>query len=479
MTDSEPELDLVAGTVVAGKYRVDGLIGRGGMGAVYRATNLAIGKRVALKFLYPEAALDRDAVARFQREAEAASAVESAHIVEIFDSGTTDDGRPFLVMELLRGEDLRQRLRREGRLPPRDAVRIAAQVARALRRAHAAGIVHRDLKPDNVFLCERDDDPMFVKLVDFGISKIARREATADALTRRGVVLGTAFYMAPEQAQALPDVDGRTDLFSLGAILYEALTGEPPHHGRVYESVLIDICTKDAPPLRERAPEVPEALARVVHRALERDRGRRYQSAEELHAALLAAVPGAAPPGGEVGSQPRRPEATSGTGALAAAAVTGEAAAVRSAGPPRPRSERRLSLAIAVVTILAAASATLVLISRHLGSFPAERGEADATASPATPSAGVRPGSGAALLPAPAGAPGTGRGAAPTASDSSHGADAAATRDERAAASLSSGTSVGPSSTASVRPSAPRAPAAAGRAPHAGVAGDLELATEP
>ncbi|HOU93466.1 MAG TPA: protein kinase, partial [Polyangiaceae bacterium] len=139
MTASEPELDLIAGTVVAGKYRVDELIGRGGMGAVYRATNLAIGKRVALKFLYPEAALDRDAVARFQREAEAASAAESAHIVEIFDSGTTDDGRPFLVMELLRGEDLRQRLRREGRLPPNDAVRIAAQVARALRRAHEAG----------------------------------------------------------------------------------------------------------------------------------------------------------------------------------------------------------------------------------------------------------------------------------------------------------------------------------------------------
>ena len=477
MTASEPELDLIAGTVVAGKYRVDELIGRGGMGAVYRATNLAIGKRVALKFLYPEAALDRDAVARFQREAEAASAAESAHIVEIFDSGTTDDGRPFLVMELLRGEDLRQRLRREGRLPPNDAVRIAAQVARALRRAHEAGIVHRDLKPDNVFLCERDDDPMFVKLVDFGISKVARREVTADALTRRGVVLGTAFYMAPEQAQALPDVDGRTDLYSLGAILYEALTGEPPHHGRVYESVLIDICTKDAPPLRERAPDVPEPLARVVHRALERDRSRRYQCAEELHAALLAAAPGAAAPGGEVRSQPLGLVPNAGSGALAAAAVTGEAAAVRSASPPRPRSERRWILAVAVVAILAAASAALVLTGRHRGSTAGERVAADAPASPATPSAEFRPGSGAAFVPAAAGAPGPEGGAMPAAGAAPRGAGAAPTRG---ATGPSSGLSPGPSSTASARPSTvPRTPTAAGRAPRAGVAGELELATEP
>lgn len=291
MVDSEPELESLAGTLIGGKYRIDELIGRGGMGAVYRATNIAIGKRVALKFLHREAALDRDAVTRFQREAEAASAVESAHIVEIFDSGTTEDGRPFLVMELLRGEDLRQRLRREGPLPAAEVVRLGRQVARALRRAHEAGIVHRDLKPDNVFLCERDDDPMFVKLVDFGISKIAPKGTPANALTRRGVVLGTAYYMSPEQAQALPDIDGRTDLFSLGAILYESLTGAPPHTGRAYESVLVSICTKDAPPLRERVPMVPEALASVVHRALARDRSERYQSAAELYADLTAATP--------------------------------------------------------------------------------------------------------------------------------------------------------------------------------------------
>ena len=168
------------------------------MGAVYRATHTAIGKRVALKFLDHNAARDSDSVTRFQREAEAASAVESAHIVQIFDSGTGPGGRPYLVMELLNGEDLRARLRREGRVPLAEVVHIAGQVLRALGRAHAAGIVHRDLKPDNVFLCQRDDDPMFVKIVDFGISKVASRTATANTLTQRGTVLGTAFYMSPE-----------------------------------------------------------------------------------------------------------------------------------------------------------------------------------------------------------------------------------------------------------------------------------------
>ena len=285
--DTESELQALVGTTVAGKYRVDRLIGRGGMGAVFQATNLAIGKRVALKFLDHEAARNREACQRFQREAEAAGMAESAHIVQIFDSGVTDAGLPFLVMELLTGEDLRALLRREERLSVPSALRIVTQVLRALTRAHEAGIVHRDLKPDNVFLCARDDDPSFVKIVDFGISKVARARV-ADTLTRRGTVLGTAFYMSPEQAQSFADIDGRTDLFSLGAILFEMLTGKPPHQAPTYEAVLIAICTHDAPDVRTRAPEVPEAVAAIVSRALERDRARRFQSASEFLAAIAA-----------------------------------------------------------------------------------------------------------------------------------------------------------------------------------------------
>ena len=285
--ETDSELRALVGTTVAGKYRVDRMIGRGGMGAVFQAANLAIGKRVALKFLDHEAARNGEACQRFQREAEAAGMAESAHIVQIFDSGVTDSGLPFLVMELLTGEDLRARLRREGRLSVPSALRIVSQVLRALLCAHEAGIVHRDLKPDNVFLCARDDDPSFVKIVDFGISKDARARA-ADTLTRRGTVLGTAFYMSPEQAQSFADIDGRTDLFSVGAILFEMLTGKPPHVAPTYEAVLIAICTHDAADVRTLAPEVPPAVAALVKRALERERERRFQSAREFSTAVSA-----------------------------------------------------------------------------------------------------------------------------------------------------------------------------------------------
>src|SRR5690606_21573164 len=188
MTPNEQPPDSLVGTLIDRKYRVDRCIGRGGMGAVYEATHVAIGKRVALKFLEAGGIADRDAVVRFQREAEAASAVESAHIVQIFDSGTTEDDRPYLVMELLRGEDLRARMKRLVRLPEPEVVHVAVQTLRCLLRAHEAGIIHRDLKPDNLFLNERDDDPLFVKIVDFGISKVSQTRATANTLTRRGTV---------------------------------------------------------------------------------------------------------------------------------------------------------------------------------------------------------------------------------------------------------------------------------------------------
>ncbi len=284
-SEASIELEELVGSTVSGKYRVDRMIGRGGMGAVFQATHLAIGKRVALKFLEANAARDSDAATRFQREAEAASMVDSAHIVQIFDSGTTDTQIPFLVMELLTGEDLRARLKREGRLQVATVRRIGVQVLKALVRAHAAGIVHRDLKPDNVFLCRRDDDPEFVKIVDFGISKLASA-ATVDTLTQKGTVLGTASYMSPEQAQSFPDIDGRTDLFSLGAILYEALSGHPPHTAPTYEAVLIAICTRETPDLRQLNPDVPEELARIIHRALERNRDHRFASAADFLDAL-------------------------------------------------------------------------------------------------------------------------------------------------------------------------------------------------
>lgn len=353
--------DPLIGAMIADKYRVESLVGRGGMGAVYEATNVGIGKRVALKFLDRDGTRDLDAVARFQREAEAASAVESAHIVQIFDSGVSADGRPFLVLELLRGEDLRARLRREGRLSEQDTLKLAVQVLRALSRAHAAGIIHRDLKPDNLFLCARDDDPAFVKIVDFGISKVARRRAGIDTLTRRGTVLGTAFYMSPEQAQAFADVDGRTDLFSLGAILYECLAGRPPHVGTAYEAVLIDICTKDAADVRTFAPEVSEPLAKIVAKALARDRAERFASAEAFLQALSAVD------GVEITSAATLVRSLP----VAGPATTGAAGARSESSTRRGRLERYRVLVAVLVAALTGFVATLLLTRQEPAAAPA------------------------------------------------------------------------------------------------------------
>ena len=290
---SAPVSDALVGKRVD-KYEIVRVIGRGGMGTVYEALNTTISKRVAMKFVDAETAQSKDSVARFQREAEAASAVESAHIVEIFDSGVADDGIPYIVMELLRGEDLGHRIKRCGRLEIGEAVHIVAQILRGLHRAHEAGIVHRDLKPDNIFLVDRDDDESFAKILDFGISKVQRQNGTpVHTLTRQGTVLGTPFYMSPEQAQALPDIDGRTDLWSVGAILYECLAGRPPYSGASYEQVIVNICMNDAEDVRAHNPAVPEAIARVIAKALARDRHERFSTAREVLEALKAATGGA------------------------------------------------------------------------------------------------------------------------------------------------------------------------------------------
>lgn len=283
---------LVGKSIAGGRYVLRSLVGHGGMGAVYAAEHVGLGKRVAVKFVDPEFATEEQVVARFAREARAMSAIESAHIVSVFDAGT-EDGRPYLVMELLRGEDLGERLRRERRVPVDEAMHVAAQVLKGLGRAHAAGIIHRDLKPDNVFLVKHDLDPLFAKIVDFGVSKIERPRAgtTPLALTGRGTVLGTPFYMSPEQAQALPDVDGRSDLYSVGAILFECLSGRPPHTGESYEQVILSICMRDAPDLRAIEPSVPKNVAEFVGRALSRDRSARFRDAGRMLAALHDVAP--------------------------------------------------------------------------------------------------------------------------------------------------------------------------------------------
>jgi serine/threonine-protein kinase len=220
------------------------------------------------------------------------SAIESDHIPGVLDAGTHDDGRPFLVMDLLRGEDLGARLHREGRMAPLQACAIVAQILRGLVHAHAAGVVHRDLKPDNVFLVQRPEG-LLVKILDFGVSKFQplARTTLPLALTARGVVLGTPFYIAPEQARSEEDVDARADLYSVGAILFECIAGRPPHVGETYEQVILSACTTDAPDLRTIDKSVSAPVARFVAKALARDRAERHQSAREMLGALMEIAP--------------------------------------------------------------------------------------------------------------------------------------------------------------------------------------------
>jgi len=274
------------------KYQVVRLVGRGGMGRVYEAVNTAINKRVAMKLIDGELAKNDEASARFQREALAASAVESPYIVQIFDAGLSPDGLPYIVMELLRGDDLGGHLTEQGRLDVVDALVVVVQILKGLHHAHGAGIVHRDLKPDNVFLVQQDDEPARVKLLDFGVSKIAATsEVPLETLTRQGAVVGTPYYMSPEQAQAFPDVDGRADIYSVGAILFECLTGRPPHVGKSYEQVIVNICMKDADDVREHNDAVPAGVAKVLAKALSRERDDRYGSARDMLEDLLDAAP--------------------------------------------------------------------------------------------------------------------------------------------------------------------------------------------
>jgi len=290
-TGSTHDTAMWIGREVDAKYRILRLIGQGGMGAVYEAENLALGKRVALKIIDVESATQPDAVERFEREARMAAAIESANVVQVFDVGIAEN-RPYLVMELLRGETLGARLQREGTLSVSDTVRMAAQVLRGLHRAHEKGVVHRDLKPENIFLARTDDESWVAKIVDFGICKNTDRTGAlgCHTLTQKGVILGTPHYMAPEQAQGLADLDGRADLWSVGVIMFECLAGHRPFSGDNYEQVIIAICTQSPPSLRGVAG-VADPIADVVSRAMRQSRDKRFSSAREYLEALRLAVP--------------------------------------------------------------------------------------------------------------------------------------------------------------------------------------------
>lgn len=257
------------------------------MGRVYLGLHEGIGKRVAIKVLLPEMTEHPGLVERFEQEARAATACGSEHIIDVFDMGRLDDNTPYMVMEFLEGEDLGELLEREGAQPIGRVARIMQQACDGLEVAHAAGIVHRDLKPENIYLLQRKKKADFVKILDFGISKITEHAAGFNKhLTQTGVTVGTPLYMSPEQAQGLKSMDHRTDIYSLGVILHEALTGSPPFDADSFALLIVKIVTGDTPDIRLRRPDIPDGLARIISRCLDKSPELRFSSAEELGRAL-------------------------------------------------------------------------------------------------------------------------------------------------------------------------------------------------
>jgi serine/threonine-protein kinase len=264
------------GYVIGEKYSIVRAIGAGGMGIVYEARHLRLGHPIAVKMLLPDLAEDEIAVARFDREARAVAKLRSIHVAQVFDVGALPDGTPFIVMELLRGRDLADELAERGRLPIDVAVDYVRQACDAMAEAHRVGIVHRDLKPSNLFLVD-DGHRRIVKVLDFGISKMT--DAGAPSVTTTSSGLGTAVYMSPEQVRAAKHVDARSDVWALGVVLYEMLTGCQPFSGDTSSAVLAAIVADPPEPLRRVRAEVPAELERVVMKALEKDRDRRFRNA--------------------------------------------------------------------------------------------------------------------------------------------------------------------------------------------------------
>jgi tRNA A-37 threonylcarbamoyl transferase component Bud32 len=279
-------MSLKIGDRIEGKYEIKRLLGEGGMGAVYEGENTLIHRRVAIKVLHSGVAALEEAVKRFENEAQAAGRIGSDHIVEVLDLGRLDSGDRYMVMEFLKGESLSARIAARGRLSPAEICNIGLQLLEGLSAAHEAGIIHRDLKPDNIFLIAKAKGRTdFVKILDFGISKF-NVLGKDFSMTRTGSVMGTPYYMAPEQARGAKNLDARLDVYAAGVILYEAATGRVPFDGETFNELLIKIVTEESPAVRSLVPELDVGLAEIIDRARQKNPDQRFASAREFRDAL-------------------------------------------------------------------------------------------------------------------------------------------------------------------------------------------------
>jgi eukaryotic-like serine/threonine-protein kinase len=288
---TESPLPDLSGSVVAGKYRVERLLGQGGMGSVWAGRHVTLGQLVAIKFVHPKLAGSADARRRFDNEAKAAARIKSRHAVSVYDHGVSESGQPYIVMEYLEGEALERAIRRRGKLPFSEVVQIVAQSARALSAAHEAHVVHRDLKPDNIFLAQDAESSRLgysIKLVDFGIAKLVQDEAeTGASATQAGMVLGTPHYMSPEALTATAPVSAASDIWSLGACAFAAAVGRVPFDGDAIGDVVLKVCASPLPVPSKLEPTLPKAFDAWFAKCCSRDISRRFKTAGEAADALL------------------------------------------------------------------------------------------------------------------------------------------------------------------------------------------------
>jgi len=366
----EFELDEVVrpGQILLGKYRIERVLGVGGMGAVVLAMHLQLEERVAIKFLLSSVARQPDMVERFLREGRTAIKIRSEHCVRVLDVGTLQGGQPYMVMEFMEGRDLDATIRESGPLPISDAVDLILQAGEALAEAHALGTVHRDLKPANLFLTKRADGSASIKVLDFGISKQAGPAGNM-GMTSTQAVMGSPLYMSPEQMRSSKDVDARSDIWALGTVLYEAVAGSPPFDGETVTALIIKITQDPVPPLRTRHLNVPPQFEAVLATALEKDRARRYQTMASFAAALApfgsASAFASADRIARVLGAPRPPQSSAvDLAAFSPAAVAAQTQGAHAVTATRAASSGRASWIAGLVVLAAAGIAGVAFMSR-------------------------------------------------------------------------------------------------------------------